>query len=78
MASLADDENVIEFAVGTAVLHEDVTLGAGDDVSTFVTLDFYDHPTQATMHAAGRSPDYDAVLQFVVPMDAHFFAYLAT
>ena len=48
------------------------------DVNTFITLDFFDHPTQVSTRQIGRQPKYDTTIQFIVPMDFTFLKYFAT
>lgn len=47
-------------------------------VSTFFTLDFYNHPTQVSTKQTGCRPDYDTTIQFIVPMDYKFLLFLLT
>ncbi|GMH45574.1 hypothetical protein BSKO_13531 [Bryopsis sp. KO-2023] len=75
MEALGDDENVFELQILEAKLEEG---HVGVDPSTFVSVDFFEHETQATSVATGTSPNFDATIKYVVASDAFFVKYLDT
>ena len=70
-------ENLFELHLHSAELAR-TALGADLDPSTFLSVDFFEHETQATSIFAGTEPMYDLTLQFVVRTDAFFLEYLDT
>lgn len=50
----------------------------GEDPSVFVSVDFFEHDTQATGVVTGLSPCFDTKIRFVVESDDFFIKYLDT
>lgn len=49
-----------------------------EEPSTFLTMDFFEHETQATPVVAGLTPSYDMKVQYVVKVDSFFLDYMCT
>eukprot|EP00873_Tetraselmis_striata_P020073 jgi/Tetstr1/440337/TSEL_028673.t1 len=75
LADLAPDENIFELHLASAALDEDAL---GKNPPTFLSLDFFEHETQATPVISSSAPEYDHTIQFVVKADAFFVEYLDT
>ena len=76
MEDLAPGENIFELRllgvdIDRAVIGE-------DNPATFMTVDFFEHETQATAVQAGLNITTDHTLQFVVKVDDFFLEYLTT
>jgi hypothetical protein len=69
------DENLFELRVASATLHADYF---GALPSTFVSVDFFQHETQATPMRQGLQPEFDFTAQYVLTVDDLFLHYLAT
>lgn len=69
------DENMFELRVASASLHADYF---GALPSTFVSVDFFQHDTQATPMRQGLQPEFDFTAQYVLSVDDSFLHYLAT
>lgn len=72
---VSPDENMFEVSVVSCSLAEE---HFGGRPSTFVSLDFFQHETQATPLRAGLSPAYGFTAQYVLTVDDLFLHYLAT
>eukprot|EP00892_Ulva_mutabilis_P010113 jgi/Ulvmu1/7474/UM037_0017.1 len=72
LGDLNPDENILELQIVMA------ELTVGPAVTTFFTLDFFDHATQVSTQQLGPNPKYSSTVQFVVPMSEAFFRYMAT
>ena len=59
----------------TTALQEEVL---GKDPSTFFTIDFFMHDTQATPVVASNTPSFNTILQYVVDNDPFLVEYLDT
>jgi First C2 domain of RPGR-interacting protein 1 len=72
---LGPDENILELHL----LHlfiEKTALRGESNPSTFLTVDFFEHETQATPLAAGWSVDVNQTYEFVVAVDNLFIQFM--
>lgn len=60
LADLAPDENIFEVHLASAALDEDAL---GKNPPTFLSLDFFEHETQATPVVSSSAPEYDHTIQ---------------
>ena len=67
LAACAADESVFELVLQSAELKPSATMGARS--STFLSVDFYEHETQATAVQAGLRPEFNATLHYVCKAD---------
>ncbi|KAI3382782.1 hypothetical protein SNEBB_000985 [Seison nebaliae] len=76
---LAQGENVIEIQIIEAnISDEGNSIMQIGNPSTFISIDFYQHPTQYTPIVVGRDPKYNFVAQYVVNVDDFLIKYLMT
>lgn len=64
LADLAPDENIFELHLASAALDEDAL---GKNPPTFLSLDFFEHETQATPVISSSAPEYDHTIQVGPP-----------
>ncbi|KAJ1619453.1 hypothetical protein T492DRAFT_890294, partial [Pavlovales sp. CCMP2436] len=74
--NVREDENLFELHVLAAELARDFFPGTAP--RTFVTVDFYQHESQATAMVDGHAALYDLLAQFIVSADDLFLHYLRT
>ena len=74
LASCSAEETVMELALRYCELRPSSTVGAR--TSTFLTVDFYEHETQATAVQAGLSPEFNATLHYVCAADEFLARYM--
>lgn len=60
LAGLAPDENIFEVHLAGAALDEGVL---GKNPPTFLSMDFFEHETQATAVVSSVTPEYDHTVQ---------------
>mmetsp|Transcript_33299 Transcript_33299/g.94346 ORF Transcript_33299/g.94346 Transcript_33299/m.94346 type:complete len:1641 (+) Transcript_33299:88-5010(+) len=75
LADLEPDENIFELHLASAVLDEDAM---GRNPPTFLSLDFFEHETQATSVVSSGVPEYDHTIQYILKADTFFVEYLDT
>lgn len=83
--SKADEEDMDDLALGENIfelrlLGVDIEKDAVDEANpaTFMTVDFFEHETQATAVQNGLNVTVDHTLQYIVKADAFFLEYLDT
>ena len=76
LADLAPDENIFELRL-LGVDIDGAALGE-EDPATFMTVDFFEHETQATAVQQGLTVTADHTLQYVVKVDDFFLEYMDT
>lgn len=69
---LLEGEHIFEIRLHGLSLERSV----GENPDTFVTMDFFEHETQATPLAKGLTPSLDLKYEFVVRMDSFFLQYM--
>jgi First C2 domain of RPGR-interacting protein 1 len=72
---LGPDENILELHLLHLVI-EKTALRGESNPSTFLTVDFFEHETQATPLAAGWSVDVNQTYEFVVAVDNRFIQFM--
>jgi hypothetical protein len=75
--SLGDDENVLELTLHSVAVDRAAVRGEAHP-TTFLTVDFFEHETQATPLASGFSPEIEQAYEFVVLVDNLFLQYMET
>lgn len=70
---LMEGENIFELRLHGMSLERGPL---GESPSTFLTVDFFEHETQATPLAQGLTPTLDLKYEFVVRMDAFFLQHM--
>ncbi|CAD7703999.1 unnamed protein product, partial [Ostreobium quekettii] len=75
VCGLEDGENIFELKISDASMEESQI---DNDASTFVSVDFFEHDTQATQIRVGTNPCFDMLIPYVVRADAFFVKYLDT
>uniref|UniRef100_A0A061R9T6 Protein fantom n=1 Tax=Tetraselmis sp. GSL018 TaxID=582737 RepID=A0A061R9T6_9CHLO len=75
LSDLAPSENIFELHLASAALDEDAV---GRNPPTFLTVDFFEHETQASSVVSSTAPEYDHTIQYVLQADTFFLEYLDT
>lgn len=72
LSGLRPEQNVFELQVYGAMLESKVQRkndkGEPQPISTFVAVDFFEHPTQLSLVTGGLSPAFDTCFQFVLDL----------
>ncbi|KAG1672779.1 hypothetical protein FOA52_002767 [Chlamydomonas sp. UWO 241] len=75
MSDVGENQNLLELHISDASVYEEAL---GKDPSTFFTVDFFMHETQATSVIASNAPGFNTVLQYVVEQEPFTVEYLDT